>query len=413
MPRYHIKHFLWVLFFIFMCSTNLSPFPLDTQTFSDEGSGKGSLVVLGIGGCFASVIMWSYSTQRLQGCVQYVWRQPEILFLIIFPILSACWSDFPGLSFRRSIVSALCIMLILCYVSTLRNLELLVTNIHNSILFLIAISILGVLLIPDHAIHTRDIFVGSWRGMFGHKNYAGGLSTYGLILSLWLMRYSKQKFFYFLSSTIFLIFVWNSNSKTALFAIGLVILASSLLSAGVRLKGYFALLSISLIILCATFAYISAVYIEPKYGVNFTDRTLIWLVNWQYAKENLFFGHGFRAVYVGDNGQGISQITATFAPLNGHAHNGFLEILGQLGLVGLIGTLAVLVSLLSTSAPALRQKDKRASAFSRAAFAAIVFGLIRACFEPDILSGTRIHWLLLITLLFALSLENARVKRNK
>jgi O-antigen ligase len=263
---------------------------------------------------------------------------------------------------------------------------------------MIIVSVIGVLVIPDRAIHTRDFFDGLWRGIFSHKNYAGGIAAIGLIIAINLIIGGINKLFNLLMAVIFFVFLWNSDSKTAAsafpFAIIFVLLSHPRFSTRI--------IAIPVIYSAVFFASTFSFWIINFIGDDgFTGRIAIWKTNILYSMKSPFIGHGYRAVYYVGEGKGIADFASGFVADNGHAHNGYMEIFSQLGIIGLFICVSMLLSLFVACRDALLLVADRERPWFSAMYSVACFELVRCMFEPDMMSGTRLHWLMFLYCLLA------------
>lgn len=215
--------------------------------------------------------------------------------------------------------------------------------------FLAACMIISVISVPfiPGAVHSyRDTgaadLIGNWRGVFIHKNTAGGVAAAYLVMCIYFLRnITERRWLWFLSVPAAITLLWFSQSKTSIalavpsLAIGLGALMC-LTSSSRKLMGNFLTL---LFIVAATLPYFFAAEIaevleDPQ---AFTGRTVIWTALIDAIKAAPWLGWGFQSIW------GVN-VMSPMTNFSGHpwvwilaqGHNGYLDVAATLGIVGLV-----------------------------------------------------------------------------
>ncbi|WP_398470544.1 O-antigen ligase family protein [Tardiphaga sp.] len=271
-----------------------------------------------------------------------------------------CWmglnilaSHLPGLSLQRFMltasVTALAFMMPLLPASRAQ------LNLCLAIAagLLLAICYLGILLIPDYAIHSsRDAVEanlnGDWRGAFSHKNIAAPVMAILLYLGLYLIR-TELTITGWLIATAAALFLLNSGGKSSSgFCIGILLLVQVV----VRLRSFWAkcvlcfipvLLMNVLTVGSAASPAIAGLIATLPIDTSFTGRTGIWEFALTGFAARPILGYGYGAFWQNPANQTSIGSAFEWAQDASHSHNGYLELALTIGLPGLLLALAVLL----------------------------------------------------------------------
>lgn len=263
--------------------------------------------------------------------------------------LSLTWSIQPDIAFRRLILATVVMWTLFAAMRQLKFEEVLLLLRWSLVILLIA-NYVGVIVTPDVGIHTGNSFdefslAGDWRGIMGHKNFAGATTALALIV----FAFDRGKMPRGLQWSVLVLaayFLYRTNSKTSF---GLSIAAIAAGYVFMKFSNKYRLAIIVVIAVLATGATImeglyqnplAAKFSDPK---AFTGRMQIWMALSNYIRDHPWFGAGYGSFWkIGPNSPIYQYATGEIANMP-HGHNGFLDIIVQLGLPGFFVIMAVAV----------------------------------------------------------------------
>ncbi len=214
-----------------------------------------------------------------------------------------------------------------------------------AILTAMAVSYLGVVLLPEYAVHAGSgdeaQHAGLWRGHFSHKNIAGPVMSVFVMFGIYLWR-SKLQVAGAIITLLALFFVIQTGSKTTN---GFLPLAVFIVLAG-RTMGL-PLLTVGLyavVVALITGLTLGSLYSEGWASLtrtilsdpSFTGRTTLW----QYGLENIavrpWFGTGFDSFWGTPTVEQIERPFERDWDFRGivHGHNNFVDMALTMGVVG-------------------------------------------------------------------------------
>ena len=210
-----------------------------------------------------------------------------------------------------------------------------------SFMVVIILSILMVIIIPSYGTMSYGVHVGSWRGIYTHKNWLGRMMTIGNIVFLIMaMDQKKHRWWYWigLSCTASLLLLSRSSSS-----ILNCVTIFSIIPIYSIFRWRYLLMVPTIIITVALSSSLSLWFNENANSILGTigkDATLTGRTNmWPYiidmiAKEP-WLGYGYSAFWGDWNSPGATVwYAAKWTPPN--AHNGLLDLWLALGLVGVL-----------------------------------------------------------------------------
>ncbi len=216
-----------------------------------------------------------------------------------------------------------------------------------AIFVVLAVAYLGVIFLPDLAIHGQDgqepQHEGLWRGHFSHKNIAGPVLSVFVMFGIYLWR-SKLRAVGAIIALLALLFVFQTGSKTTY---GLLPIAVAIVCAG-RIFGL-PLLTVWLyaaVVVLATGLTLGTIYSETWASYtgailsdpSFTGRVTLWQHGLDNIGRNLWFGTGF------DGFWGTPLVRDIEFPFDAawdfrgivHGHNNFVDMAVTMGVVGFV-----------------------------------------------------------------------------
>jgi exopolysaccharide production protein ExoQ len=277
-------------------------------------------------------------------------RNPLLSILSIVAIASALWSQFPSQSFLAGSYLAVDVGFAFYLMVRFRLCE-------QMQLFMIlgwivvGVSIFTAVLVPHYGTAQADVgYVGSWIGLFPHKNRCSIMMAFLLSPVLYMRPADDMQKFArvaFITLTLFLIVMTQSRT-------GWMVTVSLLAYVGVT-KGILrftkkdrAILVIGLATVLGAAGilfvrYYSALMLFLGKDPTLTGRTSIWQLTLVSIMKAPLLGYGFQAFWRGLEGES-ANITLGANWGVPEAHDGYLDICLGLGAVGLA---LVLCSLLS------------------------------------------------------------------
>lgn len=305
-------------------------------------SGVFLLLLLGTG---PVVAIARHPVERLR------WPLPlSLIILLGYCLISVGWAIAPFVSLRRFVLTTMVIWMIFRTVAVLGYDRTFVVVRWTLVAVLLA-NFLS-LLVPGLGLQSDVLggdpsVVGDWRGLQAHKNLAGAVCAFTILVFLFDRR-SVPPYLavpVILGSSIFLYFTHSKTSEGVLFIALLTGLLVRPYSAGNR-----ALLGPFAIILLGLFLQIVPLYLERVDALlsdpaALTGRSQIWPILLIYAGEHPLTGAGFGSFWqIGDDSPIWDFTSGWIARSAGHGHNGYLDLLVTIGVPGLL--LAVLALLI-------------------------------------------------------------------
>ena len=275
----------------------------------------------------------------------------------------------------------------------------------------VGLSYLGVLLLPDLAIHqATDVIearlAGDWRGIFPHKNLAGGVFATMVFIGIFAARTGRVGAGLGLSAAAAL-FVLLSGAKSSLIILPLTLVVSGICAHVRSALGRAVIIALPLVFLLAIGvgsvlvpAIGTAVQSLP-FDTSFTGRTDIWTFALDHLAQRPFTGHGFMAFWALENTRLEVDSNESWAGTASNAHNGFLDTALNIGLIGLVLTVIVLViKPFLNHAKARRQGSD--PALTTLFFQLWLFCIYLSCMESFLFIRANQMWFTLLVAVFGL-----------
>lgn len=210
----------------------------------------------------------------------------------------------------------------------------------------VVLSMVGLVVFPNEAIHTADSFepehAGFWRGVFTHKNIAGPVMACFSFAGIYLFR-RGWRVSGILLFALAMIFMVNTGSKTTAGLVPMSILIVVLPGfIGMRLATPLLFL---LAVIVTALGTLGIVFIEPikqladqvAPGLDYTGRTALWEFAGEMLAKQPWTGYGYESFW------GTPLLTDSEQPFDRewdirgivHGHNGYLDIAVVMGLPAL------------------------------------------------------------------------------
>lgn len=364
-----------VLAFGFMVYTFIGTNPLGAATLSSraEGSPLDRLVILGMAGL--AVIVLALNRNAVPAMLA---RGTGVWAIVAIALASILWSQYPGLTLRRSVLF-FCITLISAGIAAgTRDLRSLHTAFCYAISAVILINLVIVFAMPSVGVDELGA-----QGIYTQKNVAGMVAMTGVLAAATWMGSgnSRDRVIGLIMVAIAMLFLVLTKSKTSLgLALGMLAILGAFVVAG---KGGPAVVLVAILAMLfgAVMAIVglAALDFDPLQiatvlvgDATFTGRDALWAFTYRSAMEYPLLGHGYGAFWdVGPGGDPLLRIEpgvwlGDIEPgLINQAHNGYLELWLQLGLPAVL--LAVVTVIMAAMKGALSAMLTPASGGERAA----------------------------------------------
>lgn len=330
----------------------------------------------------------------------------SMALLLGWCLLSAVWSADPGVVMRRAILQIMIVCSALLSVETVGPKR--AFEIWRALLGIVLIVNLLSIPLIDTARHGAGeidtALIGNWRGLYGHKNIAGAVSAFTVILFLFTKTGAKN-WFGILMAIAAGFFLVMTHSKSSLGFLFPALLAGWLyhlswrdgLSRAILITG-------TVLFLCAlgAWAVLDAETIARQFQnpEEFTGRSAIWAAEIAYIRDHPFLGSGFGTFAdTGGHSPLASYINSRWMQAVSHGHNGYLQLLVTIGGIGFVLVMAALVVRPLQRFWAL---DGGNNSFKPMLFALFVFIVLHNVMESDFLEGGS-AWVGLLLVIAALN----------
>jgi O-antigen ligase len=268
---------------------------------------------------------------------------PWWLLLLGFLVISVLHASDPSAAARAAFFTIIGILTIVAVLALPRDADSFSAAIAFAGITIVVVSYIGLVLLPDVAIHTaaskEPQHAGLWRGVFAHKNIAGPVMSCFSFAGLYLIRRGWRWIggFLFVAA---LVFMANTGSKTTAALVPLTF-------AVVVLPGLIGMRQVT-VLLCAlaltgtALATLGIVYIEPlkefaqaNFGdVTYTGRVTLWEFGGEMVARRPWLGYGY------DSFWGSKMLLDTDNPFDRpwdirdivHGHDGYLDIALTMGI---------------------------------------------------------------------------------
>ncbi|KFC70683.1 O-antigen polymerase [Devosia sp. LC5] len=331
---------LFAGFVILVLWTQAQPFAslsdysvIDDPTQSNSLRRNLTLLILGL----TLLLVWR------GGNVGPLWAavSPGLVAIFGWFALTSLLSSSPGLALNRLALAGVVIGIALCLPLLFKRVEIFVTTLGVATAVAILLCFLGVLFIPDLAIHSlRDTaeqgLAGDWRGMFRHKNDLASMAIHFSFTGLLLWRLGRPAWGGMILTGALVLLIMSGGKSAALLLVPALIGAALIVRANhpaviaALAVGGLALVTVGSVAFPAL-AAITNHLPDP----TFTGRADIWQLALDAAGRRPLTGYGYNVFW--DTGviYAVAGSNDTAAQVS-HAHNGFLDIAISAGVPGLL-----------------------------------------------------------------------------
>jgi O-antigen ligase len=337
-----IKINSFILIYVTFFTTSI---PFDPSNYGDTFAGettnvRNQIVYLFL--FFLSLIVLSKRFDKISSLIK---SEKYLSLFVVVCLLSALWSDYHFLSFKRSFQL---FVMFLVIVEALVNIDhkVLLKQLKIVVSIYLFFNLYACRFIPA----AIDPVFGTWRGMEVQKNWLAQNSLYCLLSSIVLFKFEKTRYAKLYDSVLILIsvlIIYKAHSSTNLIAVVIIVFMGIVF----QIESVFKNLGIGRSILGFVFLFIltlSGIFLIfsseifgliPGYfgkDLTFSGRVDIWDFVWNDIEKQLLLGYGFATYWI----MGSSRLEIFASYFQGFvvnsAHNGYLEIILQLGVVGFI-----------------------------------------------------------------------------
>lgn len=345
-----IKINSFVLIYVTFFTTNI---PFDPANYGDIFAAettnvKNQVVFLFL--FFSSLVILS---KRFDKILSLIRSEKYLGLFVLICLLSALWSDYSLLSFKRSFQL---FVMFLVIVEALVNIDpkILMNQLKIVVSIYLFYNLYACRFIPA----AIDPVFGTWRGMEVQKNWLAQNSLYCLLSSIVFFNFDKTRLTKLYDSLLILIsvlIIYKAHSSTNLIAVVIIVFMGIVF----QIESIFNNLGIGRSILGLVFLFIltfSGIFVIfsseifeliPGYfgkDMTMSGRTDIWKFAWNDIEKRIFLGYGFATYWI----MGSSRLEVFASIFEGfkvnEAHNGYLEIMLQLGVVGFIFFLFLIIT---------------------------------------------------------------------
>lgn len=337
-----IKINSFVLIYVTFFTTSI---PFDPSNYADTFGGettniKNQIVFLFL--FFSSLVILS---KRFDKISSFIRAEKYLSIFVVLCLLSALWSDYQFLSFKRSFQL---FVMFLVIVEALVNIDpkVLLKQLKIVVSIYLFFNLYACRFIPA----AIDPVFGTWRGMEVQKNWLAQNSLYCLLSSIVLFKFDKTRYTKLYDSVLILtsvLIIYKAHSSTNLIAVIIIVFMGFIF----QTESVFKTLGIGRSILGLTFLFILTfggiflIFSSEIFGLipgyfgkdtTLSGRVDIWNFVWNDIENRFFLGYGFATYWI----MGSSRLEIFASYFEGFvvnsAHNGYLEIILQVGFIGFI-----------------------------------------------------------------------------
>ena len=359
-------------------------------------------------GLFLMFAAWSY------------FHEPRRLLLLVRPIMvvtllwcaaSVVLSWEPALAARR-LTFTLVVMAIAAIALLLpKNLRHFSDMIAAVALTVLALCYLGLVLVPQLAIHQPTDFLepehaGEWRGLFNHKNMAGVTMVLFIFVGMFVAR-ARSFGLGALIVALSAIFLGFTGSKTAIAILPLTLALAAVMA---RIRRPAPAIALVLALLTGlNLLTVGSVFFEPERRLieawlpdpSFTGRTDLWKFAIEHVKQHPVIGYGFYAFWGTEQVVYATGGNQAWVNAASDAHNTYLNLALWTGIPGLV--LAVLWIVITPIVDFYRRPPGALPSPLQVLFLRVLlFGIFSSCFENAFFQQLDSVWFLYITSVFGL-----------
>jgi O-antigen ligase len=347
-------------------------------------------------------------------------HEPRRLLLLVRPIMvvtllwcaaSVVLSWEPGLAARRLTFTLLIMGMAGMTLLLPKNLRHFSDLMAAVVLITLALCYLGLVLVPQLAIHQATDFVepehaGEWRGLFNHKNMAGVTMVLFIFVGMFVAR-ARSFGLGALIVVLALTFLAFTGSKTAISMLPLTLILSAILT---RTRKPALAIALVIVLLAGFNLFtVGSVYFEPVHHLidallpdpSFTGRTELWQFAIEHLMQRPIMGYGFYAFWGTEQVVYAVGLNRAWVNAASDAHNTYLNLALTIGIPGLILSIVWVVVMPIVDFYRL-PREAQTSPLQVFFIRVLLFGIFSSCFENSFFQQLDSVWFLYITAAFGL-----------
>jgi O-antigen ligase len=328
-----------------------------------------------------------------------LWTPVHLCFLAWMAV-NIVMSETPGVSLQRFVLTASIMTLAVLTPLLPPTQDDFNKCFASAALVLLALCYLGLIVVPDLAIHNiHDIvepqLAGDWRGTFSHKNVAAPTMVILAYIGLYLTFAGR-----ILTGSVILIFagifvVFAGGKSAGALSLAMLALAHIInATKGLWLKRIvcFAPLIVMNCLTVGTVMNDTLKSITERLPIDatFTGRTEVWEFALAAFWEKPVFGHGFAAFWDNSSDR-IGAQGSEWAVEASHSHNSYLELALNIGLPGLVLGLLIFVLAPLNNFHAIQERGQNGP-LAKMFLVIWLFGIYLATTETFILERQNPTW---------------------
>ncbi|MBZ5763444.1 O-antigen ligase family protein [Rhizobium sp. VS19-DR104.2] len=315
-------------------------------------------------------------------------------------LASSSWAFVPGVSFRRAV------LLIFVFTTIGISVDIIgpvrsIRALYNALVVCLMLSLAAVFFVPSVGLHPMteldSSIAGGWRGIFVHKNTAGGVIAMAAILFLHF-GVNERKFKHWLFFALSMFFIVFSKSKTPLALLLLVVPLGFYYRIAWKNSLSMAVLGTLMASSVAVLLVAAAAYSRELVGVfsdpeAFTGRVAIWKAALSFAADHFWLGSGYSSLWNVSSPPPIyPYISTPFLQFITHSHNGYIEIFATTGIVGLL--LAVVGAVVVPLYQLLKNVNPQNTSYYSLLFSLWLYGVLENMTETQLYTRDREIWVI-------------------
>lgn len=320
----------------------------------------------------------------------------SLMVLLLLIILSITWSDHTFISFRRVILALIVVFTLLVAVASVRDVKQVMLAIY--MVAFVALLLNFLTLVTSIGIGSDGLF----KGIHGHKNTAGMVAAFSIIIGIGIrfslkMKVSKWKNLLFIMA--WALILQLSFSKTSI-----ILLLFSYLIVFILMKIYrflkidFSVCLFMMFLALFVFFQMYALFLGLDWGelitlifgdsATLTGRDYIWGFILDKFSDRPLLGYGYGAFWnVGVDSYDV-DIERRFLAMLNQAHNGYLDVLISLGWIGFIAFVWFVLANLKL----ISSLVKIGNDFRSIALILLLFILMHNLTESSSIRGSHLLW---------------------
>lgn len=337
--------------------------------------------------------------------------RPRLPLFLLFGWLAVCslFGDLPVTALQRLIFTGLLCFIMSVLVLLPKDKQQFSRLMAIFSVILIASCYFGVIFLRARAVHqaydlSEPQLAGDWRGIFNHKNAAAPAMIILVIIGLYL-RSAWSTLWGTLITLAAAIFLYKTNGKTATMLLPVTLVLVWWMERHARrallmIVGFLAFLNIFAVGSAFSPGIRKAVE-SAGIDATFTGRTDIWQLSLETFAKSPLFGQGFQSFWNSKELLAQADVSANWAVIASHAHNGYIESLLNGGIPAFI--LVIIWLVIIPARNFAKAVENGADIDLNRLFSRIwVYALLSSCLESNFFTGTGSIWSSLLVAVYCL-----------